>query len=320
MLQNLKKNPLKGLLLPLFAIMQLAYTAVQIVQYKPEAVHAHWIVPQGLSVYLAKKITRSSVPFLLTSHGADLYGLNGRFFRAIKGLVVRAAQVTTVVSRTMVGEIFDLGATEDKVRVLPMGVDLDHRFVPSAFSKKRFEILFVGRLVEKKGVKYLIEAMPVVVASHPRAVLRIVGYGPEEASLRRRITQLSLSNHIKLVGAISQNELPEMYQNASVFVAPFVKAKGGDQEGFGLVLVEALGCGCRLVVSDMPATKDSLSDINFVRVVPQRDPGALAAAIVTELSGTDDPLFFDRSRLVNRFGWDSVALRYSEMLKNLEVS
>jgi len=320
MLQNLKKNPLKAVLLPLFAIMQIAYTVAQLVHYKPDAVHAHWIIPQGLSVYLAKAITRSKVPFLLTSHGADLFGLNGRLFRIFKGLVVRGASVITVVSQTMVGRVRNLGATEDKVRVLPMGVDLSHKFVPAEFSKKRFEILFVGRLVEKKGVKYLVEAMRAVVASHPEAVLRIVGYGPEEGSLRRRVIELGLFNHIEFMGAVSHKELPGMYQNANLFVAPFIEAEGGDQEGFGLVLVEALGCGCRLVVSDMPATKDSFDEISFVRVVPQKDVGALATAIDSELSKVDELLFFDRSRLVHRFGWDSIAERYSNILKNMQNS
>ena len=75
-----------------------------------------------------------------------------------------------------------------------------------------------------------------------------------------------------------------------------------------------------MVVTDMLATKDSLDDITFVRIVPQKDVRALAAAINSELSEVDELLFFDRSRLVYRFGWDSIAERYSNTLKDMQNS
>lgn len=320
MLQNLKKNPFKSVLLPFFGIMQIFYTLVQLIRYKPDVIHAHWIVPQGFCIYLAKFLTRSKAPFLLTSHGADLFALNGRLLEMLKGLVVRNSNFITVVSQTMIEKIRNLGANERRVQVVPMGVDLTNVFIPSDGPKKRFELLFVGRLVEKKGVRYLVEAMPTVVASFPKAVLRIVGYGPEEEALRNRVAELGLSNHIEFTGAVSHENLPEMYQRANIFVAPFIEAEGGDQEGFGLVLVEALGCGCKLVVTDMPATKDSLDNVSAVSIVPQRNIDALAAAINFQLERGAERQSFERSRLVNRFDWESIADTYSTILKDIQVS
>ena len=318
MLQNLKKNPFKALLLPFFGLMQLLYTMVQLVRYKPDVIHAHWIIPQGACLNLARALTQSRAPFLITSHGADLFALTGWLFELIKSRVVKRASAITVVSQAMVKEVHDLGASETQVQVVPMGVDLNNVFVPPGCLKDKSELLFVGRLVEKKGVKYLIEAMVAVVASFPDVFLRIVGYGPEEVSLRRRVAELGLNSHVEFMGAVSHDRLPELYRRANLFVAPFVEAQGGDQEGFGLVLVEALGCGCRLIVSDMPATKDSLEGIDFVSIVPQKDVEALSAAISFELERGVEERFFDRARLVHRFGWDSIAESYSSILRDIQ--
>jgi len=87
----------------------------------------------------------------------------------------------------------------------------------------------------------------------------------------------------------------------------------------GSHLTSEFECGCRLVVSDMPTTKDSLDDISFVRIVPQKDVEALAAAIDSELSKVDELLLFDGARLVRRFGWDSIAERYLNILKDMQT-
>ena len=83
-----------------------------------------------------------------------------------------------------------------------------------------FFALFVGRLVGKKGLRHLIDAMPAITRAHPGAFLSIVGFGPEEAACREQVARLGLQDSVKFLGGVPQSELPALYRRAAVFVAP----------------------------------------------------------------------------------------------------
>ncbi|MDB5973823.1 MAG: hypothetical protein JWR07_583, partial [Nevskia sp.] len=179
---NLRRNPWKLMLLPSFVVGQAWLAARLFRRFRFAAVHAHWLIPQGLvAAWLCRK---RRAPFLVTSHGADLFALRGRGFEIAKRLVIRRAAALTVVSTAMRDELERLGADSSKVSVAPMGVDLRDRFTLSNTAQRSaHQILFVGRLVEKKGARYLVEAMPMVLRQHPQARLSIAGFGPEQMNL-----------------------------------------------------------------------------------------------------------------------------------------
>ena len=264
-----------------FFLGQLVTTYRALRRLNPELVHAHWIVPQGLTVAL---LTRGSkTPFVLTSHGADLFALRTPALRAAKVWICARASAITVVSQAMVSAARDLNVPEDKILVKPMGVDLSELFTPDPrVERDPNRLLFVGRLVEKKGVRYLLEALPSLLELHPHVTLTVAGFGPEEAALRGLTAHLGIADQVSFVGAIAQADLPSLYRRAGIFVAPFITASSGDQEGLGLVLVEALGCHCPVLAGDVPAVRDVLPDSNQ-RVQPA-NVTALGAAISELLS------------------------------------
>jgi glycosyltransferase involved in cell wall biosynthesis len=316
---NLRRRPWKWLLVPAFCIGQLIAAWRVIRDTRPVALHAHWLIPQGVVAAVLRTLSAKTPPFVVTSHGADLFALRGRLFGAIRKFVVRRADAVTVVSKAMRDSLEEADVDVHAVSVQPMGIDLRNRFrADPALPRSKNEILFVGRLVEKKGLKYLIDAMPRILAGHPDAFLTVAGFGPEEGSLRAQATALGLDQHIRFLGAVPQISLPDLYRRAALFVAPFVRARSGDQEGFGLVLVEALGCGCPVVASELPATREVLSDFGGVTRVPPGDRDALAQAVEAALS---DPVaraaraMADRERLVERYDWATVAARYAATLR-----
>src|SRR5690606_7682963 len=125
-----------------------------------------------------------------------------------------------------------LGADASTISVAPMGVDLGNRFTPSTLvQRSSHEILFVGRLVEKKGLRHLIDAMPGILKNIPEATLTVAGFGPELGDLQLRASDAGVSAAVTFIGAISQDELPMLYRRAAVFVAPFVESATGDREG-----------------------------------------------------------------------------------------
>lgn len=311
---NLRRHAWKYLLVPSFVLAQAWHAWHLLRKHDVQVIHAHWLIPQGLLCALLQWLPGPKVPFMVTSHGADLYGLRGPFLQGLKRYVVRRSARTTVVSKAMRGELERIGADIAKVDIEPMGVDLSTRFSPDArVSRSAHEILFVGRLVEKKGLKFLLDAMPSVLRSQPAAHLTVAGFGPEEAALRAQVAALGLKKQVSFIGAVPQAELPALYRRAAVFVAPFVQAPSGDQEGLGLVLVEALGCGCPVVVSDLPATRDvGLAGDGLLRVVPG-DFSSLAAGILGML-GTSAT----ESRVsVEYFDWAGRADAYAARLESL---
>ena len=237
-------------------------------------------------------------------------------------LVVRHSRAVaiTVMSSSMLDSLEQQGIPREGVHVQPMGVDLQNRFVPDpSMTRSESEILFVGRLVEKKGLRYLLEALPAIVQAHPAAHLTIAGYGPEQPNLEAQADALGISDCVNFLGAVPQNHLPALYRRAAVFVAPFVEARGGDQEGLGLVTVEAIGCGCPVIVSDLPAVGDVIAEPRMK--TPPADSVALAARTseTLQMAAEDRQRLAKRTRqgLLEQFSWATRAREYAELLKHI---
>lgn len=307
---HLRRSPWKWLLVPGFFLMQWL-TARRFADDRT-VVHAHWIVLPGIVARLLRR------PYLVTSHGADLFALRGRWPVRLKRWVMARASATTVVSRSMLPLATALGGRAVPV-VAPMGVDLATRFTPDAAAAREPDhLLFVGRLVEKKGIDILIDALPAIRASRPSVHLSIVGHGPLLPSLQARVAQRGLSSAVTFVGPVPSASLPAWYRRASLFVAPFRPADSGDQEGLGLVLVEALGCGCPVVTTDVPAVGDVADDMAGVTRVAAGQADALAQAVLARLeAGPSMGPLATRDLLLERFDWDRVASRYAGLLDDV---
>lgn len=315
---NLRRSRWKTLLVPGFVLAQAWYAWRILRKQKIDVVHAHWIIPQGL-VALFLKLFRSAPPFVVTSHGADLFALKGALLGRVKQAVLRHACQITVVSEAMRRALESTIGGTGAALVLPMGVDLRNRFkLHEDLPREPDQILFVGRLVEKKGVRYLLDAMPAVLARRSNARLVIAGFGPEKEALEEQAARLGVKERVTFLGAVAQADLPQMYRRAALLVAPFVEADSGDQEGLGLVLVEAVGCGCPILAGDVPAVRDVLGTLPG-RIVDPRRKESLAVAILENLDRPEEArkqTLELRESLVARFDWGSVSAHYGDVLRD----
>ena len=116
-----------------------------------------------------------------------------------------------------------------------MGVDLEETFTPGDGSSVRRGLIFVGRLVEKKGVAYLIQAMSKLVETYPDLMLVIIGAGPDKPALLDLTHKLRLDENIEFVGSMPNTELPDRFRAAQIGGMPSVRAASGDREELGLV-------------------------------------------------------------------------------------
>ncbi len=243
-----------------------------------DVVHAHWLIPQGILQSFFK------TPYVVTGHGGDVTSLNKGIFKSLKKKALENAASVTVVSEALREEIMQLYPGID-VTVQSMGCNVKE-FSPDYRKENLFQqgdkkvVLFVGRLAEKKGVTYLIDAIKNVDAK-----LVIVGEGNLEEKLKKQAEPLG--DKVQFLGSKTHQELKEIYASADVFVAPSVTAEDGDKEGLGLVLLEAMASGLPVVGSESGGIPEIVRDGYNGFLVPERDVRQLAEKINLLLSDVD---------------------------------
>ena len=254
---GLSRDPKTGgarkAVLPIFSyILRTARLATKLA---PEIIHCNTYFP----VYSGMMAARSMrVPLVSTFH--DIYGLRG-WVRSqdsvIWGLLGHlattiAAQVphdrVISVSPQCKQKLMSLGIREEKITVIPNGVDLK-LFDSTQVEKVPNQILYVGRLVEFKHVDWLIEAFAEVLKEVPDAKLKIVGGGPERGNLEALVRRLGLQASVTFTGVTPTYEaVTHYYKESEIFVLPSIV------EGEAIVLKEAMAAGLPLIAMNIPGS------------------------------------------------------------------
>jgi glycosyltransferase involved in cell wall biosynthesis len=289
---------------------------------RPDVIHAHWIIPQGIVAAIVSIITK--VPYVLTTMGGDIYGLSGAFFTWLKQIAINNAKTLTVLSNDMVREIKERLNINKIPLVIPLGVDTK-QFNPDKYDhtiKEKYGIdghflLFVGRLAEKKGVTYLIDAMRNVVDQFSDTKLLIIGNGPLENELKKQVSKLNLAENVLFVGAIQNNHLPSYFATADIFIGPSIQVKGGDTEGLGVTFIEAISSGCVTVGTNVGGIGDIIKNGINGHIVREKSPKGLSDVIIKSITNQSENKILVKNGICiaeKSFDWESVTSRYVEMI------
>jgi glycosyltransferase involved in cell wall biosynthesis len=172
-----------------------------------------------------------------------------------------------------------------------------------------FRIISVGRLIEKKGWRYLIEACALLRDSGLSFDCRIVGEGPDEEALRHLIRELRLNERVHLIGPRSQTQIIDLLAESSLFVLPAIRDQKGDSDNLPTVLIEALASSLPVVTTEVAGIPEIVEEGINGLLVPEKDSKPLAIAI--------ERLGRDGSRL-RAFGKES--RRIAEQTFALEIT
>ena len=247
-----------------------------------DMVEAHIAYPTGL---IARPVAAlAGAPLVLFAHGADVMDIPARSARhaRLARSTFRSASLIVANSRFLATEIaLRDPVVADRVRVLTPGIELD-RFTPDAApAPARDGVLFVGRLVKRKGADVLIRAMAALVSARRR--LTIIGDGPEAAPLAALAGQLGLD--LDLRGDLGRDGVAAAMRTAEVVVVPSVY-----REPLGLVALEAMAAGAIVVASATGGLTELVEDGVTGLAVPPDDVVALTGAIERALGIASDPV------------------------------
>jgi len=269
------------LLAPLVALALRRLVSERLAATAYDVVHAHWVVPNAaLIVDIVRAHQR---PLVVSLHGSDVY-LAERLtpIRGLARLALRAAGSLTACSDDLRRRAIALGASHERIHTVPYGVDLK-AFAPEApschvrerwgVSKDGLLVLGLGRLVEKKGFRYLIEAAARLEGLH----VAVAG----EGDLREELQALArkLGARLTLPGNLDRATMASALAEADIVVIPSVVDRAGNVDGLPNALLEALASGRPVVGTSVGGIPDLIEDDANGLLVPQRDVPALAGAI-----------------------------------------
>ncbi len=262
---------------------------------RPVLVHAQFGLGGALALPIAEQ---AEVPLVVTFHGGDATKDKHYRHRALiptifqrrrQAMMERAAAILCVsdfVRETLTGR----GFPADKLETHYLGIDIpkDVMLPPAGASTT---VVFVGRLVEKKGVDTLIDAMAIARRDDPALELQVVGEGPARRDLERRATAAGVK--AQFVGWLAAKEVQRAMRRGLLLAVPSRTANGGDSEGLPTVIMEAMALGVPVVATRHAGIPEIVSDQVTGILVPEANPAQLAQAI---LALRRDPDFASRLR------------------------
>jgi glycosyltransferase involved in cell wall biosynthesis len=272
---KLKRNPLLNIILPFFLLSQLFFTALCIARFRPDHVLAYWVVPQGLIAYLLGIVNRR-MRYSVVSLGGDAVLINKNVaIRQVARLILKRATQVIAISSNIKKKLIDAGVFDAKVNIVSMGVWLSE---VSIRVNRDIDFVFVGRLEEKKGVEYFIDALYQLHKDGMRFNAVIVGNGTLYGELSKRVAQSGLNDTLHLTGSLPLNEVRNILRRSKIFVLPSINL-ADDVEGMPTIILDAMSQKTAVVATDAGGVTDVvINNVNGI-LVPQKQPSEIALAI-----------------------------------------
>ena len=300
--------------------MQFMAIAMIVKKEKIKLIHAHWIIPQGIIAVIYKKFINKDVKILATIHGADIYSFRNSIGRFLKKFILNNIDELTVVSNAIREEVIKLGYKRN-IYVYPMGIDTrlfspdkkDGKLKERLGIKEEF-ILFVGGIIERKGISFLIKAMPKIVDEFPFIKLVVVGDGNLKSEMIRLVNALNISDNVIFTGVIPHDQLPSYFSTADLFILPSLS------EGFGLVVIEALSCGTLAITSDLKPIHDIIIDNETGFFLEKLTPEDITKKIIWILRNKENLKHVSekgREFVVKSYDWAIVIENYGKIIRSL---
>lgn len=263
-------------------------------------------------------------PWALESKAEGANVLSAEAKAWIERIVYGGAQRFIVLSEAFKSILTtEYGVDRNIVRIVPGGVDVDRFDAPYSAREAREQlewpldgpiIFSVRRLVRRVGLKNLILAMQQVTRHVPDVRLLIAGKGPLASKLEVQIDQLNLSNQVKLLGFVPDDDLPLAYRAADISIVPTQSL-----EGFGLVAVESLAAGTPVLVTPVGGLPEVVHDLSTDLIMHDTTAKAIGEHITAALDGsvTLPSAETCREYATSRYDWSVIAQQVRDVYEEV---
>lgn len=277
-LPNLKQRPWLYLQVPLLMLCQFFALYRLVKRTRPDVIYSHWFVPQGVIGGLVGWLTQT--PHCYTSHSSDVAIAAKLPFLGswlVRALSYKAHAISTVSRRTQTKlQAFFTPAQwrqlAPKVEIIPMGV----RPQPQTTLGNN-TVLFIGRLVEKKGIRFLIEGFASALPQLGDCTLVIAGDGPLLPELKAQAAPLG--KRVEFCGYLNQQQKWAQLNQCRVFVQPSIIAADGDAEGLPVALMEAMSLGKACIATKVSGADELIQHNQNGLLIDDADAKAIADAL-----------------------------------------
>ncbi|MEO0101218.1 MAG: glycosyltransferase family 4 protein [candidate division WOR-3 bacterium] len=264
------------LLFGLFAIYRLCR------KEKFSIIQCHWPLPHSLFGYIGKKVCGAKL--ISSFYGAEMKLLKKNFLlkRFFRWLLSQSDAITAISNygASLIREV--LPDEKKRIVIVPFGAAIEVKKIKREEKNPIPQLLFVGRLVERKGVEYLIRAFAEVRKETP-AFLTIIGDGKEREKLETLAKELGVGEAVRFTGFISSPELERYYEMCDIFILPAIFDAKGDTEMLGVVLLEAMSYQKPVIASGIGGITDIVKHQRTGILVKEKSVGELKEAILALL-------------------------------------
>ena len=256
--------------------LKLAYFATVIATEKIELIHAHFANIGNVARRLGKML---GLPYTLTTHAFDIY--RDQDLEELRKVMNDARLVITISEYNKIYLRDEIGVN-NRIEVIRCGIDLDKfkrqkRLKPDG----RIRLLTVARLVEKKGLAYLIKAIPMVIKKMPNCELTIIGSGPQYDNLQHLVCDPEIESYVQFRGDVFDSELMRYYEGADMYILPCIVTEDGDRDGIPVGMMEAMAMELPVISTTVSGIPELVEDGTSGILVPPKDEKAIADAIIT---------------------------------------
>ena len=243
-----------------------------------------------IAVHLLPVMLHWPKPSVVSFHGADvLVDLAQPGYRAATREMLAVARLILVRSESLARAVAALGCSENKIRLHRTGIPLaEITFRPRTWPNDGgWKFLQAGRLIEKKGFKTSLRGFAAFQKKNSGAVFTIAGEGPMLEELRALSRELGIQNQVRFAGFLSQAQLREEFYQAHIFLHPSELGADGNQEGVPNAMLEAMASGVPIFATHHGGIPEAIKNGVSGILVDERDPSALAKALLAWTNRTD---------------------------------
>ncbi len=241
-----------------------------------DLIHAHFAT--NPAAWALKLSTLFDIPYAITTHAYDLY-VDPQVSELQEKFKESSALITTTdYNREYMYGLLENGEAED-ISLIRYGIDLDRYKVKTRKPRKKVQILFVGRLVEKKAPVFAVECFEKLLDKHKNVEFRIVGDGPLKNDVINKIEELNLSKKVQLLGPQPSAEVLKELNRADIFFLPSRIAENGDREGSPVSILEAEAVGLPIVSTYHTGIPEIVIDGKTGLLAEEKDTDAITAQL-----------------------------------------